>query len=275
MKVTVCELSNEPVGFERDWQGLVSHVKAEASDLVLLPEMPFYTWPAWSKQKDNNTWKASVEAHDQWMPRLAEFAPAAVVGTRPVIKDSRFFNEGFIWEPASGYHSAHVKYYLPNEEGFWEANWYERGNEEFSLYQVNQIKIGFLICTELWFNAHARDYARQGIHLLVCPRATPGSTVDKWIAGGRTAAVVSGAFSFRDFLDINDTSFEAQNRPEVDHVHIAELKLRVNAEDRHTGANHVQKGIGVLEQSKARRRMLFSQTDSFGFERPAKPIEAT
>ncbi|MGD8305002.1 MAG: nitrilase-related carbon-nitrogen hydrolase, partial [Desulfobacterales bacterium] len=58
----------------------------------------------------------------------------------------------------------------------------------------NQAKVGFLICSELWFNQHARDYARQGVHLLVCPRATPKASVEKWIAGGRTAAVVSGAY---------------------------------------------------------------------------------
>jgi len=46
----------------------------------------------------------------------------------------------------------------------------------------------------LWFNAHARRYANQGVHLLVCPRVTPWASTDKWIAGGRTAAVVSGAF---------------------------------------------------------------------------------
>jgi N-carbamoylputrescine amidase len=50
------------------------------------------------------------------------------------------------------------------------------------------------ICTEIWFNFHAREYAKQGIHVLVCPRAAPHPSVDKWIAGGRTAAVVSGAF---------------------------------------------------------------------------------
>ena len=40
--------------------------------------------------------------------------------------------------------------------------------------------------------------------MLVCPRATEITSVDKWIAGGRVAAVVSGAyclssnFSYRD-----------------------------------------------------------------------------
>lgn len=44
MKVTLCELSNDPTGFERDWQELVSHLNSEVSDLVLFPEMPFYPW---------------------------------------------------------------------------------------------------------------------------------------------------------------------------------------------------------------------------------------
>ena len=50
------------------------------------------------------------------------------------------------------------------------------------------------ICTELWFFEHAREYSKHGIHLLVCPRVSPQSSVDKWIAAGQAAAVVSGAF---------------------------------------------------------------------------------
>ncbi|UCH98003.1 MAG: carbon-nitrogen hydrolase family protein, partial [Candidatus Aminicenantes bacterium] len=109
-------------------------------------------------------------------------------------KKGKRLNEGFTWEAETGYQAAHVKYYLPDEEGFWEATWYERGNREFLVTQTGRARIGFLICTELWFNAHARCYGKQGIHILVCPRATPKSTTDKWVAGGRTAAVVSGAF---------------------------------------------------------------------------------
>jgi N-carbamoylputrescine amidase len=88
----------------------------------------------------------------------------------------------------------HQKYYLPNESGYWEAVWYQRGDGDFSLGEANGIRTGFLICTEMWFSAHARQYAKDGIHLLLCPRATPGTTADKWVAGGRAAAVVSGAY---------------------------------------------------------------------------------
>lgn len=194
MKVTVCQLRNDPDDLAHDWEGLVAHVKAEASDLVLLPEVPFYPWVAWTRSFDPAAWESSVAAHDEWMLRLSELASAVVVGSRPVNKGDRHLNEGFVWESEYGYRAVHAKYYLPDEEYFWEASWYERGEREFSAVQSRKARVGFLICTEMWFTEHARAYAKQGIDLLVCPRATPMSSADKWIAGGRTAAVMAGAF---------------------------------------------------------------------------------
>lgn len=194
MKVTVIELRNDPDGLENDWQSLVNHVKSEKSDLVLLPEMPFHRWVAGTNKVDPAIWQEAVMAHDQWIARLTDLTPAIVAGSRPVIRDGKRLNEGFIWESDAGYKPSHVKYYLPDEKGFWEASWYERGNRNFTAVECRGIRLGFLICTDLWFFEHAREYLKQGIHLLVCPRVTPMSSVDKWIAAGRAAAVVSGAF---------------------------------------------------------------------------------
>lgn len=194
MKITVCELRNGSDILDQEWEKLVSHVKSEGSDLVLLPEMPFYPWVALTKQVKAEVWQASVEMHDRWMTRLTELTPAIVLSTRPVISKGKHLNEAFVWDKEAGYTAVHHKYYLPDEEGWWEASWYERGAKDFTVIQSRRGRIGFLICTELWFNVHAREYARQGIELLVCPRATGITSTDKWIAGGRTAAVVSGAF---------------------------------------------------------------------------------
>jgi N-carbamoylputrescine amidase len=194
MRVTVCELRNDAHGLELDWKALVEHVKSKKSDLVLLPEMPFHKWVVGTKKFDPSIWQQAVRVHDHWIARLVELAPAMVIGSRPVIQNGKRHNEGFTWRSQSGYQPSHTKYYLPDEEGFWEASWYERGLRDFAVVQCGGIKVGFLICTELWFFEHAREYGKRGIHLLVCPRVTPQSSVDKWIAGGRTAAVVSGAF---------------------------------------------------------------------------------
>ena len=194
MKVTVCELPNDTEDFADAWERLVEHVGARQSDLVLLPEMPFYRWLSQTNEVDPAEWRRAVRAHDKWIGRLGELAPAAVVSSRPVVEGGTPQNVGFFWESGTGAVDIHAKHYLPDEPGFWESSWYQRGEGDFSIADTSRAKIGFLICTELWFTQHAREYGRQGAHLIVCPRATPTSTAPKWLAGGQAAAVISGAF---------------------------------------------------------------------------------
>ena len=156
--------------------------------------MCFYPWITRTRPVDPEQWQSAVASHDRWIERFSEIPAPILIGSRPVVQHGLRHNEGFVWEKGIGYKPVHRKYYLPNEEGFWEATWYERGNRDFEVVTVQGIRIGFLICTELWFSVHAREYMKQRIHLLVCPRATPAASIDRWIAGGRTAAVVSGAF---------------------------------------------------------------------------------
>jgi N-carbamoylputrescine amidase len=194
MKATVCELPNDQGALARQWELLVAHVQQQCSEFVLLPEMPFHRWLAHSNEVLASQWEGAVEAHTTWIRRLDELAPAIVASTRPVTVDGKRLNAGYLWEQDQGIRTVHTKYYLPDEAGFWEASWYDRGDGDFALADTPKGKVGFLICTELWFNAHARAYGKEGMHMLVCPRATPNPTAPKWVAGGQAAAVVSGAF---------------------------------------------------------------------------------
>jgi N-carbamoylputrescine amidase len=194
MKATVCELPNEPIPLELAWKNLCEHIKEQNSEFVLLPEMPFYRWLAHTQDVSSEQWTASMQAHRDWIDRFKDLAPATVVSTRPIINQGVRQNVGYVWDFERGQTDAHTKYYLPDEPGFWEATWYSRGKKEFTSFQTTKAKIGFQICTEIWFTQHAREYGKQGVQLLVCPRATPTETASKWVTGGQVAAVVSGAF---------------------------------------------------------------------------------
>lgn len=195
MNVTVCELRDDERDFAEDWASLVKHSRAEGSELVLLPEMPFCPWFALTRDFEATVWQSAVETHERWLARLPELSAAVVIGSRPVNRNGARLNEGFVWQAASGYRAVHDKYYLPEDEGFWEASWYQRGAGQFKLAEVAGLKLGMVICTELWFLQHARAYGLVGAHLIATPRATGKPTVDKWLAGGRVQAVVSGAYS--------------------------------------------------------------------------------
>jgi len=194
LRVTVCQWPDSANALSNAWSGLIEHVKSLSSDLVVLPEMPFHPWIATSRKFNAQDWAEAVAAHDQWEARLPELGGAAVLGTRPVDFGNERYNEGFIWEAATGSRAAHAKAYLPNEDDFWEVTWYHAATPEFSTAQIGETHIGFLISTEIWAMEHARQYGHDGAHLIVTPRITSGATREKWLAAGRTAAVLSGAF---------------------------------------------------------------------------------
>jgi len=194
MKVTVCELPDDRVRFEKEWGRLSKHVRRESSDLVLLPEMPFYYWFCSAPKYDPEVWREAVEQHRLWMGRLPELGVSAVLGSRPVNREGRRLNEGFVWTRKDGVKAVHYKNYLPNEPGYYEASWYDRGGRLFTPFEVEGWKAGLLICSDLWSMANARAYGKAGVGLIAVPRATPESSLEKWVAGGKVAAVVSGAY---------------------------------------------------------------------------------
>src|SRR5258706_7615340 len=192
MRVTVCEMPDNRKAFEIAWEELIAYVRKQKSDLVLLPELPFYPWIGTTSQFDAQVWQVAQEAHEAMMQRLTELAPSVVLGTHPLIEGGLRLNRGFYWTSTGGYHGVHDKYYLPNEEGFYERCWFDRGRRDFTLARVQDMAIGFLICSELMFNEWARYYGRQGANIIAVPRATGGH--ERWVVAARMAAIASGAF---------------------------------------------------------------------------------
>jgi N-carbamoylputrescine amidase len=192
MKVTVCQL--DPTTLDSEWAALSAHVTEQGSDFVLLPELSFAPWFAVEKEPPPNGWQVLVERHETWAARLPQLGVSTIAGTLPVLRGYRRLNMAFVWTETDGLQYTHAKTYLPNEPGYWEANWYERGPVDFTAHRIGDICLGFAICTELWFTEHARSYSKQGIHLLLNPRSTTPGGTGKWLAGGRTAGVIAGAY---------------------------------------------------------------------------------
>ena len=195
MKVSVCQFDNRDAELAATLRQISDHLRQQRGELLLLPEMCFSPWLAAERQPAPQGWLEAVDAHASQLGELDRLGAAAVVGTRPVIRaDGEYRNQAYLWTAEPRIQPLHDKYYLPDEPGFWEARWYRRGELRFDTCETLGATIGVQICTEMWYFEWARHFARQGIELLCIPRATPHSTVDKWIAGGRAAAVCSGAY---------------------------------------------------------------------------------
>jgi predicted amidohydrolase len=193
MRVTICQLRDEPDGFAADWTALCAHALRERSELVLLPEMPFGRWFAVTRSFDERVWRESIDAHRQWEPRIAELGAPAVICTRPTEWLDRRLNEAIV-VTAEGARAVHHKRYLPDEDGYWEASWYEAGDGVFEPFAIGGVTVGAQICTEMWMLDESRRYGLRGADVIVVPRVTPASSRERWLVGGRAAAIVSGAF---------------------------------------------------------------------------------
>ena len=201
MRITVCQLHNGREAFAVDWRRLVEHVKTQRSELVLLPEMPFYPWFPTPREFKASVWHEAVVAHDVWEQRLSELSPAVTLGTRPVDFGSLRYSAGFKWNETERLaETIHVKSCLSNEQGAWETTWYERAVPDFESATVGAARVGMLIGLELWMTDQARFYGDDGVHIIAIPRVDRSADVEietanrEWLDGGRTAATAAGAY---------------------------------------------------------------------------------
>src|SRR3954471_5359570 len=114
MKVTVCELPDEPVELAAAWKGLRDHVERNHPHLVLLPEFAFI--PAlWTAEAfDQASWDEAIMTSGAWIRRLSELGAEHVVGARPVTVYGRHYNEGFLWSRGRMLAPLRRKYFMPD-----------------------------------------------------------------------------------------------------------------------------------------------------------------
>ena len=194
MRVTVCELPHEPEALEGAWAALCEHTVAQASELVLLPELAMAE-PVWELERfDAARWTAAEALHRRRLGRLSELRAEYTIGTRPALRNGRRLNQGFQWSLADGVRPLRSKYFLPDEPGGWEVTWFQTGDPTFPVFHAGPVSFGLNICTELWALETYAAYAQLGVDLVLSPRATALETTEMWVAAGVVAAVRSGAF---------------------------------------------------------------------------------
>jgi N-carbamoylputrescine amidase len=194
LKVGVCELHPEMEPGSEAWNHFARHVRDAKPDVFLINEMPFGSWISAGAEFDPKVWQQACQAHERGVSSLGELGSGVVLGSRATELEGRRVNEAFVWTEAIGHQGAHTKQFFPNEAGYYEARWFQPGDRHFRVVQAGPIQVGFLVCTEVMFNEHARHYGRNGAQLIAVPRATPRGTRRRWLVAMQMAAIVSGCY---------------------------------------------------------------------------------
>jgi N-carbamoylputrescine amidase len=194
MKVAVGEFLPDLESESSAWRAVADRVRPERPEVFLLGEMPFGPWMAAGEVADPASFERVCRLHESGLASLRDLGAGVVLGTRPRRHGGRPVNEAFVWTAQTGALPAHTKQYFPDEPGYHEARWFEAGDRHFRVVEAGAVRVGFLICTEVMFNEHARRYGREGAQLLAVPRATAPGSLSRWLVASRMAAIVSGCY---------------------------------------------------------------------------------
>ncbi|MGC2196844.1 MAG: carbon-nitrogen hydrolase family protein [Terriglobales bacterium] len=174
------------------WSAVAADVARSAPEVLITNEMPFGPWLAASPNFDAERAKESVRIHENGLGALQALKVPIVISSRPVIAGGRLANEAFILERGC-FRFLHQKHFFPAEEGWFESAWFRTAKPGFEVMEIDGLRIGALLCTELMFNERARAYGRAGAHLIAVPRAT-GRSLALWKTAGAMAAIASGSY---------------------------------------------------------------------------------
>lgn len=197
LRVGVCEAPADLSADSDAWRALRDGVAKQSPDFFLLNEMPFGAWVAAGERFEEASWRRALDAHERGLPAIADLGARAVATSRPFELDGRRVNEAVIWSNEGALRGVHTKQYFPDEPGYYEARWFEPGPRHFEVAPLSKtipLRVGFLICTELMFNEHARAYGRNSAQVILVPRAVGEASLRRWLVALRMAAIVSGCY---------------------------------------------------------------------------------
>lgn len=195
VRIAVAENDPQLLPGTKSWTRLIEDLNRVKPDIFLLNELPFGPWISTGSTFDHTVWKQSVADHEAGIAALEELGVKIILGTRSVERGSRRCNEGFVWTLDNGVNAVHTKQHVPHTSpSYNETTWYEPDDLKFQIYQAGPLRVGFLICTDVMFNEHARQYGRDGVQLIVVPRAMPVEAVHMFDVALQMAAIVSGCY---------------------------------------------------------------------------------
>ncbi|HVJ34443.1 MAG TPA: carbon-nitrogen hydrolase family protein [Terriglobia bacterium] len=177
--------------FGAEWDAIRRAIESDPPAVLITNEMPFGDWIA-ASAFDPAAADRCVALHEEGLAALAGLGISAILSSRPIWQGERLVNEAFVLLEGKP-HPLHQKRYFPAEPGWYESDWFVTGKNEFAVRPIAGLETGVLLCTEVMFNQHAREYGEAKADLIAVPRAT-GEDHGLWRTACSMAAIVSGSY---------------------------------------------------------------------------------
>ncbi|MHC5066509.1 MAG: carbon-nitrogen hydrolase family protein [Planctomycetota bacterium] len=170
--------------------------RSAGADLALLPELPLNPWSPASKTVREEDAEDPGGPRQEIMRRAAHAAGIALLGGA-IVRDAesgRRFNTALLYSAEGNLLHSYRKVHVPEEEGFWESNHYEAGEEPPVRVDGLGLPLGIQICSDINRPEGCHILGASGASLILAPRATELATYQRWRLVFRGNAMTSCSY---------------------------------------------------------------------------------
>jgi predicted amidohydrolase len=177
-------------------RALLAEARRRGAELAVLPELPLNAWsPATRHPRDE-------DAEGPGGPRaglLAAVSRGCGIGVVGGVihrdpESGRRTNRALVYAAGGELRAAYDKAHLPSEEGYWEADHYQPGEEPPRRIGGFGLAVGIQICSDLNRPQGCHLLGALGVEAILAPRATPAATYPRWRTVLQANAVTSATY---------------------------------------------------------------------------------
>lgn len=140
------------------------------ADIVLFPELAITSYPP----EDLLFRPALYQRVHQELQRIAkEVKHTTIVVGYPDFQENRYYNKAAVISDGKII-ATYAKHTLPNYQVFDEKRYFSSGDQP-CIIEAKGIKIGLLICEDLWLESPLKHAIKAGAQLIACINASPFS----------------------------------------------------------------------------------------------------
>ena len=161
---------------------MINDAKNEGNDLILLPEL----WSSGYDLANIDRYINPNQSIHNYFSRLSTSHNLAIGGSLLEEENHRYYNTLSLHLPGNGDPIQYKKIHLIPQLD--EDKWLSPGNE-LSLCNINNFRVGLVLCYDIRFPELIRKYTLKGVDLIIVVAEWPLSRIDHWTALLRARAI--------------------------------------------------------------------------------------
>ncbi len=174
----------------------LGQARQRGADLAVLPELPLNAWAPASRGARDEDAEAADGPRQRALSDAARRAGVGVLGGA-IVRDGRGgrrVSQALLWDAGGRLVATYAKLHIPHEQGFWESDHYEAGDDPPRRIDAFALPLGIQICSDLNRPQGCLMLGAQGACAVLAPRATPLETYERWRLVLRADALTSAVY---------------------------------------------------------------------------------